>query len=403
MGRTMSRSSRLSGTRERGGRTATAVGAVLATAGLCFFALGVVLDPRRALMSYLAAYATGLSVVLGALMLVMTCNITGARWFAAFRSRAEAVAASVPLFAVLFLPLALGLSRLYPWATAGAGDRGAWLNRPFFLARAAVYFAVWIAVGVPLRWWSLPPRAWPAESVDGRSRALSAAALPAVGLTFTFAAFDWLMSLSPEWFSTIYGVYVFAGGFLGALALLAAIGPGMVRARLTQGVPGPGDYRKLGNLLLTFTVFWAYIAFSQLLIFWIADVPQEVAWYIPRLGGSWGWVALVVLLGQFALPFLALLLRSVKSAPVGLAAIGAWLLLMHYLDVYWLVLPQLHPGGVRVHWLDAAALCLIGGSAVAYVTWGLRGDIGAPARDPAESPLMVGRGVGERAARTSGR
>jgi hypothetical protein len=339
---------------------ALAAGLVLAVLGLLLLALGLLLDPRQALVSYLAAYATGLSIVLGALMLVMTCNITGARWFAAFRRPAEAVAASTPIFAVLFLPLALGLSRVYPWAPAAAGDRRVWLNAPFFLVRAAIYFAVWIAVGLLLRRWSLAWSARAADRVDGRSRALSAGGLPAVAFAFSFAAFDWLMSLSPAWFSTIYGVYVFAGGFLGALALLAVVGPRAGRA---------GDYHKLGNLLLTFTVFWAYIAFSQFLIIWIADVPQEVAWYVPRLGGDWRWLALVVLVGQFVLPFLVLLLRSVKRSSGKLAKVGAWLLLMHYLDVYWLVLPQLHPGGIHPHWLDVAALCAVSGCAVAYVAW----------------------------------
>ncbi|HEX2637940.1 MAG TPA: hypothetical protein VHL81_12465 [Gemmatimonadales bacterium] len=344
-----------------GGRTALIVGVVLAVPGLLLFALGLLLDARQALLSYLAAYATGLSIVLGALILVMTCNITGARWFDAFRRPAEAIAASSPLFAVLFLPLAFGLSRVYPWAPAAAGDRRVWLNEPSFLIRAAIYFAVWIAAGLLLRRWSLRPGAGARGRVDSRSRALSAGGLPAVAFTFSFAAFDWLMSLSPAWFSTIYGVYVFAGGFLAALAVLALLEPGRA--------PRADNYQKLGNLLLTFTVFWAYIAFSQFLIIWIADVPQEVAWYAPRVRGSWGALALVVLAGQFALPFFVLLLRRVKRSPGTLAKVGAWLLVMHYLDVYWLVLPQLDPGGVRPHWLDLAALCAIGGCTMAYAAW----------------------------------
>jgi hypothetical protein len=354
---------------EPGGRTALVGGVVLAVLGLLLFALGLLLDARQALLSYLAAYATGLSIMLGALTLVMTCNITGARWFDAFRRPAEAIAASAPLFAVLFLPLAFGLSRVYPWAPAAAGVRRVWLNAPFFLIRAALYFIVWIAAGLLLRRWSLRRGAGAAERVDGRSRALSAGGLLAVAFTFSFAAFDWLMSLSPAWFSTIYGVYVFAGGFLAALAVLAFLEPGAVRNRLSGPTPRVDDYQKLGNLLLTFTVFWAYIAFSQFLIIWIADVPQEVAWYVPRVGGSWGGLALVVLVGQFALPFLVLLLRSVKRSPRRLAKVGAWLLVMHYLDIYWLVLPQLHPGGVHPHWLDLAALCAIGGCTTAYVAW----------------------------------
>jgi hypothetical protein len=375
-----------------GGRTALIVGVVLAVPGLLLFALGLLLDARQALLSYLAAYATGLSIVLGALILVMTCNITGARWFDAFRRPAEAIAASSPLFAVLFLPLAFGLSRVYPWAPAAAGDRRVWLNEPSFLIRAAIYFAVWIAAGLLLRRWSLRPGAGARGRVDSRSRALSAGGLPAVAFTFSFAAFDWLMSLSPAWFSTIYGVYVFAGGFLAALAVLALLEPGRA--------PRADNYQKLGNLLLTFTVFWAYIAFSQFLIIWIADVPQEVAWYAPRVRGSWGALALVVLAGQFALPFLVLLLRRVKRSPGTLAKVGAWLLVMHYLDVYWLVLPQLDPGGVRPHWLDLAALCAIGGCTMAYAAWLLGRAALVPAGGSPGAPRGAEHGLGAPVARS---
>ena len=380
---------------EPDGRTASIVGVVLAVPGLLLFALGLLLDARQALLSYLAAYATGLSIVLGALILVMTCNITGARWFDAFRRPAEAIAASSPLFAVLFLPLAFGLSRVYPWAPAAAGDRRVWLNEPFFLIRAAIYFAVWTAAGLLLRRWSLRPGADARGRVDARSRALSAGGLPAVAFTFSFAAFDWLMSLSPAWFSTIYGVYVFAGGFLAALAVLALLVPGRA--------PRADNYQKLGNLLLTFTVFWAYIAFSQFLIIWIADVPQEVAWYVPRVRGSWGALALVVLVGQFGLPFLVLLLRRVKRSPGTLAKVGAWLLVMHYLDVYWLVLPQLDPGGVRPHWLDLAALCAIGGCTMAYAAWLLGRAALVSASDSPGVPRGAEHGLGTPVARSQRR
>jgi hypothetical protein len=327
---------------------------IVVAVGLVLFVVGLLVSPRQALLSYLAAYAAAWSIAVGALILVMTCNITGARWFAPFRPFAEAVAASGPLFVVLFLPIAIGLRAIYPWTAGGAGDRSVWLDQAFFLVRAAVYFAVWTLVGLLLRRWS-------AARPDGRTRALSAGALPAVAFAITFAAFDWLMSLAPRWFSTIYGVYVFAGGFLAVLALLAA-------AYLPAALD---DCQKLGNLTLTFVVFWAYIAFSQFFIIWIADVPQEVAWYVPRLRGSWGVLALVVLVGQFALPFLLLLLRSVKRWPGALAAVGCWLLVMHYLDVYWLVLPQLHPGGIHPHWLDLAAIALVAGAALTYVEWQL--------------------------------
>lgn len=358
--------------------------AILTAVGLVLFVIGLLVDARQALLSYLAAYAAAWSIAVGALLLVMTCNITGARWFAPFRPLAEAVAGSTPLFVVLFLPIAIGLSTVYPWVAHGAGDRSVWLDPVFFLVRAAVYFAIWIVVGLLLRRWSPTRSAEPDARPDGRTRALSAGALPVVAFAYTFAAFDWLMSLAPHWFSTIYGVYVFAGGFLAALAVLTL-------AYLPASLD---DYQKLGNLLLTFVVFWAYIAFSQFFIIWIADVPQEVAWYVPRVGGSWGWLALVVLAGQFALPFLLLLLRSVKRWPGALAAVGGWLLVMHYLDVYWLVLPQLHPGGIHAHWLDLAGIALVGGAALTYVEWRLGRGLARAARSVKPVQLHGGLAAG---------
>jgi hypothetical protein len=260
--------------------------------------------------------------------------------------------------------------------------KAAWLDVPFFLLRAAVYFAVWILVALLLRRWSIRSTGGLPDRVRSRQRALSAAALPAVGLTFTFAAFDWMMSLSPEWFSTVYGVYVFSGGFLAALALLATVAPSAARGALLGREPSLDSYHSLGKLLLTFVIFWLYIGFSQLLIIWIADVPAEVAWYLPRLHGSWAGVAALLLAGNFLAPFLLLLFRRVKRAPAALAAIGIWLLAMHYLDVYWLLMPELHAVGVRVHWLDLATLAGVGGAALAYGTWQLRRHAVALAAEP---------------------
>jgi len=209
-----------------------------------------------------------------------------------------------------------------------------------------VYFGVWIGFARLLR----------------RSpKAASAAGLPLAGLGLTFAAFDWLMSLTPAWFSTIYGVYYFAGGFLGALGMVA-----LLAYRGKEREAAREQYHSLGKLLLTFVLFWAYVAYSQLLIVWIADLPKEVTWYLPRLRGSWGAVGLVLLGGQFAIPFLLLLFRRFNSQARALGYLGAWLLLMHYLDVYWLVMPVLHPAGVHFGWLDLSAALTVVGLGVAY-------------------------------------
>jgi hypothetical protein len=341
-------------------RTVTRGATIAGVFGLLLSILGVFVDPRQAYASYLTAYAAGLSLAVGALMLVMTGQVTGARWFVPFRPIALRIASTLPLFALLFLLLLPGVRALYPWVPPldhlspelqqQIRQKQSYLNVPGFVLRALIYFAVWIGFGRLIR------RA---------PRVASAAGLPVVGLTITFAAFDWLMSLTPDWFSTIYGLYYFAGGFLGALGLVALLAN--APERVGQSAPLARErYHALGKMLLTFVLFWAYIAYAQLLIVWIADLPKEITWYVPRLHGSWGVLGLVLLGGQFAVPFLLLLFRRVTTQPRRLAAIGGWLLLMHYLDVYWLVLPTLRPGGVVVHWLDFAAILLVGGFAVAY-------------------------------------
>jgi hypothetical protein len=337
-------------------RSALAVGAV----GLLLSVIGTFVDPRQAYTSYLTAYAAGLSVAVGALMLVMTAQVTGARWFVPFRPIALRIASTLPVFALLFLLLLPGLRALYPWVPPldhlspelqqEIRQKQSYLNVPGFVVRALIYFAVWIGF---------------ARLIRRAPRAASAAGLPLVGLTATFAAFDWLMSLTPDWFSTIYGLYYLAGGFLGALGLVAL--SAHAGERFGTSVPVVREwYHALGKMLLTFVLFWAYIAYAQLLIVWIADLPKEITWYVPRLHGSWGVLGLVLLGGQFAVPLLLLLFRRVTTHPHTLAWIGGWLLLMHYLDDYWLVLPALHPGGVAVHWLDLAGVLLVGGFAVGY-------------------------------------
>jgi hypothetical protein len=338
-------------------------GLVAGGLGLLLSLIGAALEPRQAFASYLTAYAAGLSLAVGAIILVMISQLTGARWFLPFRPVTLRIGSTLPLFALLFLLLIPGLHTLYPWVPPlddslspelrhQIAQKRAYLNVPGFLLRAAIYFLVWIGFGRLLR---------------RRPGVASAAGLPLVALTLTFAAFDWLMSLTPGWFSTIYGVYYFAGGFLGALGLVALLG----FAGSAENPAGIAEeqYHSLGKLLLTFVLFWAYVAYAQLLIVWIADLPIEVTWYSSRLRGSWGVLGLILLGGQFLVPFVLLLFRRITSRGRSLAWIGGWLVLMHYLDVYWLVLPAMRPGGLQLHWLDLAGLLVVAGFASAYGAW----------------------------------
>ncbi len=339
---------------------------VIGLAGLGLMGIGLAVDPRQAYASWLTAYAAVLSIALGALLLVAIANLSGARWFDPLRPLTLDVAGTLPLFGLFFLILLSGLGRLYPWVHAPRPANSAWLNPAAFTGRGILYFAIWIGTSLVLRAWARADSALPGRRPEARECALSAAALPLLGLSLTFAAFDWLMSLDPAWTSTAFGVYWFAGGFLAALALVTLVS--VLRSHEATDaweVAEPQAYA-LGALLLTFAVFWAYIAYSQYFIIWIADVPREVAWYLPRSRGGWGLLALVVLLGQFALPLLVLLFHRTKRDGRFLVAVTAWLLVMHYLDTYWLVLPAVHPAGPHPHWLDLSALMAIGGTTAAW-------------------------------------
>ena len=290
------------------------------------------------------------------------------------RRLAEAMASALPLCSFLFVPIALGLTHLYPWAQPEAADSPslrraiahthAYLNPPFFVLRTVVYFAIFIGVSVLLSAWSAKNDRAPSLSLVLRMRRLSGGALPLVALALTWASFDWIMSLEPDWSSTIFGMYFFAGSFVGAIALVAAV---MWFVPVTSRHVTPDHAQALGRVLFAMVIFWAYMALSQLLIYWIGDLPDEIEYYLLRTSGSWAAITGVLVLGHFFGPFGALLRRRWKRRLSFLGPVGAWVLAMHFVDVYWMVLPNFDRAGVRLHWLDAAALLFVGGVFSAWV------------------------------------
>ena len=377
----------------QGGRRLLSLAGGLAVVGLGLtLAGGLLFDARRALFSYLVAFVTWLGIALGALILLGAFHAANARWPVVLRRFLEHAAQSVPVFVLLFLPIAAGMKRLFPWADPSAltGElahlvhhKAPYLNTGFFLLRAAVYFAVWILVAYGLRTWSVRQDQGGGPSLTIRQRRLGAGALPFLALTMTFAAFDWMMSLDPRFFSTIFGVYWFAGSFMATFAVT------IVAANATRPDPtGFGHhmnvdhFHALGKFLLAFVAFWAYVAFSQFMLIWIANVPEEVPWYILRTEGRWRWVGVFVALSQFIVPFFALLQKAVTRNPARLARVAAWLLVVHWVDLYWLVMPHLHPEGPRPWIFDLTAFVGVGGAAVAFTLVRMRGTASVPVRDP---------------------
>lgn len=371
------------------------IGLALLVVGAIAHAVGFAFDPRRALFSYLTAFAFFVTTALGCLVLLQVTHAAKARWFAPLRRLTEIGAATLPLFLVLAIPLVLGAHELYRWARP-IGDlpaadmellhhKQAWLNVPFFAVRTAVWLAGAAAVAWLLARWSLLQDRDADPVLQDRMRTLAAGALPPIAFAITFASFDWLMSLEPLFHSTVYGMYVFTGGFVAALALV-----GLVATRLHAYVETAHRYA-VGKLLLAMVIFWAYIGLSQLLIVWIANVPREAAFYQRRITEGWRWVSLALGLGHFGLPFLALLSRDLKRSRTGLALVCAWLLLAHYLDVYWLVMPVYGPPSL--HWLDLSALALVGGACTLAAAIRYRGRPLFASGDPSWEQALRYRGT----------
>jgi hypothetical protein len=253
---------------------------------------------------------------------------------------------------------------------------------PFFLMRAVFYFACWSFIALIYYRLSRAQDATGDPSVSARLRRLAGPAIIVLALTQTFASIDWIMSLTPQWYSTIFGVYFFAGSFVGFIALLSIVAVAMRRAGLLDTAISPEHLHDLGKFLFAFTAFWAYIAFSQFFLMWYANLPEETIWYKVRLEGSWKTVSLLLMAGHFGVPFFYLMGRDVKRNGWTLALGASWLLAMHFVDLYWQVMPTLHPEGVRPSALDLAALVTIGGCFVAAASWLMRRQALVPIRDP---------------------
>jgi hypothetical protein len=355
---------------------ATRISLLLATFGAVLLAVGLAVEPTRAAYAYLVAWTFGATLCIGALLLLMTGHAAKASWMVVTRRVTESIVDALPLYFVLFLPVCFRLGVVYPWAREidpadaalahAVEHKRAYLNQPFFVTRTIAYFAVFVVIGGLLRAWSKKNDANPRIALVHRMRRLSAGGLPLVGITLTWASFDWTMSLEPDWYSTIFGLYFFAGSFLGAIALVSALLDAL-RVRDPEVRLSPDHAQALGRLLFAMVSFWAYMAFSQLLIYWIGDIPDEVSYYRLRTTGSWYGVTYSLVLGHFVGPFFLLLNRHWKRNADYLAAVSGFVLLMHFVDVYWMILPVCDTSGARPHWLDLGAVLFVGGLSAAWV------------------------------------
>lgn len=381
-----------------GGQTMMVAGAIgvlglLITVAMMF--IGGEDGQRQAFASYLLGFSYWCGISMAALILLCAFHAAKAKWMTVLRRALEVMAASVVIFAVLFIPIALGANKLYVWWDFDAFTstlkghelhamhvKHAWFSHGFFLLRQVIYFVSFIAV-------SHIALAWSRGMDDGKSplvlkklRVLGPVALPLLALCITFAAVDWLMTLEPLFFSTIWGVYYFAGSFLACIAV-------WTQATINSQVVGgygalatKAHWHGLGKLLLAFVAFWAYIAMSQLLLIWIANLPEEVPFYIRRWAGGWKFWSLALLIGHFIIPFLLLLQRQAKMNKTFLMVMTLYILTIHFIDLYWLIMPVFRPESPMPRLTDITAFAGVGGLSIAFAIWRVRGTYSVPVADP---------------------
>ena len=361
---------------DRAGRASRVAGIVTAVAAAVLI-VGWVADARQFFHSYLFGYVFALDVCLGALFWVMIHHVADAGWSVGLRRVYENITRALAPLAVLFVPVLIGIytGNLHEWygfisrpePAAGSHEHHQWhvkhvyFSAPFFLARIALYFGVWILYSRAMRNWSARQDAAGGAEITRKMQWWAPSGVGLLGLTATFFAFDVLMSLQYSWFSTIYGVYFWVGGIRGSLSagvlfVLALRAGGHVKHTITME-----HLHDVAKLMFGFTVFWAYIAFSQYFLIWYGNVPEETQFYLLRRNGGWYSLSVLLPILYFVVPFFLLLPRANKRNQVTLAAAAGWILVMHAYDLYWQVLPVLHRDTVHFHWLDVAApVCLAG-------------------------------------------
>jgi hypothetical protein len=342
--------------------------------------------------SYLLGFMYFLSISLGALIFVLIQHLTRASWSVVVRRIAEYVSSNVALLFIIALPiLFIGMPALYIWLNPDAiqghlhhlvEHKSPYLNRTFFIVRVIGYFAFWIWASRYFLGRSLKQDSSGSEDITRRMWTTSAPTTLLFALTATFAAFDFIMSLSPGWFSTIFGVYFFAGCFLSFMSFLALTvawlqSTGRLRASITEE-----HYHDIGKLTFAFTLFWAYIAFSQFMLIWYGNLPEETFWYVFRTQGSWLTWALILLFGHFFIPFSGLMSRWVKRRLPFLVFWCSWLLVMHWMDLAWLILPEWTPEGVPSLLLPVLATVGIGGLFIGTLALMVGSKPIVPIRDP---------------------
>jgi len=356
---------------------------------LIVFVAGAFLDPAQFFHSYLLGFTFWFGISVGSLALLMLQHLTGGGWGLVIRRVLEAATRTLPLMVVLFIPIILGARRLYPWTNPQRiadspvlKGKVAYLNLSFFSLRAVVYFAIWLVLAFFLNKWSLEQDRTADPRATKNMRLLSGPGMVLFVFTVTFAAIDWYMSLEPEWSSTIYGFIFVAAWSMSALAFVIAVMAALSKHEPMNHIVAPLHFQDLGKLLLALVMLWAYFAFSQFLIIWSGNLPEEIGWYLVRTHGVWGAIIILVVTLHFALPFLFLLSRRLKRDPHKLVIVAGLVLIMRLVDLLWMLGPAFTREHFHVSWMDVVAPVAIGGLWLAMFAFQLSNRSLIPINDP---------------------
>lgn len=373
---------------------------LIAGAGVVATAIAYLVDPVQAARSYLLAFVYTMAFPLGSLGLLMVHHLSGGGWGMPIRRIFEASSRTLPFMALLGLPILLGLHSIYEWTHADvvAADpilsaKQPYLNTPFFVARYAIYFLVWTGLAYTLSGWSHAQDASYTPGSERKFRLLSGPGILVHGVASTFAAVDWMMSLDPHWFSTIFGLLFLDQQAMAAIAFVLLMLASLSRRGPLASVIKPVNVHDCGKLLLAFVMIWAYFSFSQFLIIWSANLPEEIPWYIERLSHGWQWVGLVLLVGQFFVPFFLLLSRDLKRNARRVAFVAAFVLVMRYVDFYYNVMPAQGRESPMVHWMDLATVAAVGGAWLFLFAWQYRARPLLPVGDPYLREALASHGA----------
>jgi hypothetical protein len=374
---------------------------IVGIAGTVLLLIGAFINRDQFFRSYLIGFTFWTGIAVGSLALLMLQHLTGGGWGFVIRRILEAATRTLPLIVVLVIPIIIGAHSLYEWThTEQLAEhpvvefKTPYLNLPFFTLRAVVYLAVWLLLAFFLNRWSLQQDRTGDQSYARNLRVLSGPGMVLLIFSVTFASIDWFMSLEPEWFSTIYGFIFVASWSLSALAFVIAVLAALSNGEPLNRIVAPLHFHDLGKLLLALVMLWAYFAFSQFLIIWSGNLPEEIHWYLIRMHGAWGVIVVSIAILHFGAPFLFLLSRGLKRNPRKLVLIALLVLAMRIIDQWWMLIPAFTGEKFSLSWMDIVAPIAVGGLWLAFFTSQLSKRALVPINDPQFESVMAQQQAG---------